>query len=168
MPGLVTHTIEPFFDAHSRILILGTMPSPASRREGFYYAHPQNRFWRVLSEVFGTPAPLTIEAKKAFLRARRIALWDVLSSCSIQGADDASIRNAKPNPIRLVLERAPIRSVYTTGKKAAALYQRLCYPDTGIRAYSLPSTSPANRARYTYEQLVDEYRALLSDSGDMQ
>lgn len=160
MTGRVLHTIEPFFDQNSRVLILGTMPSPVSRREGFYYAHPQNRFWRVLAAVYGARTPCGIEQKKAFLRERGIALWDVLASCYIEGASDASIKNAEPNPIRYVLERAPIAAIFTTGAKAAQLYRRLCYPDTGVKAHGLPSTSPANRA-WPFDRLVDEYRAIL-------
>ena len=38
----VIHPLAPVFDAHSRVLILGTMPSPKSRETGFYYGHPQN------------------------------------------------------------------------------------------------------------------------------
>ena len=70
----VEHTIAPYFNADSRILILGTMPSPKSRELGFYYAHPQNRFWRVLAEVLTEKTPLTIGEKKLKLRKNGIAL----------------------------------------------------------------------------------------------
>ena len=33
----ILHTIEPVFDGRSRVLVLGTMPSPRSREVGFYY-----------------------------------------------------------------------------------------------------------------------------------
>lgn len=161
MSGMVTHTIKPFYDKNSKILILGTMPSPASRKEGFYYAHPQNRFWRVLAEVFGVSVPLTVELKKSFLKQNNIALWDVLSACTIKGAKDTSIKNPRPNNINFVLEKALIKQIYTTGKKAAALYEKLCYPDTGIKAVSLPSTSPANCGRYSFDRLVEEYSVIL-------
>lgn len=160
MSGRVLHTIEPFFDKNSRILILGTMPSPVSRKEGFYYAHPQNRFWSVLAAVYGTETPYGTEQRKAFLRERGIALWDVLASCYIEGASDASIKNAEPNSIRYVLERAPIAAIFTTGTKAAQLYHWLCYPDTGVKAHALPSTSPANAA-WSFDRLVEEYKVIL-------
>ena len=51
----VTHTIEPVYDDRSRVLVLGTMPSPASRNVGFFYGHPQNRFWRVMERLFALP-----------------------------------------------------------------------------------------------------------------
>ncbi len=87
----VTHTIEPVFGGRSRVLVLGTMPSPASREVGFYYGHPQNRFWRVMERLFGLAdhALVDNDARTAFLLEHRIALWDVLAACSIEGASDA-------------------------------------------------------------------------------
>ena len=99
----VTHTFGPWFDEQSRVLILGTMPSPKSREDGFYYAHRQNRFWRVLPALYGLP-PLVgdIEGQKRFLTGHHIALWDVLESCDINGASDASIRNPVPNDMNVI------------------------------------------------------------------
>ncbi|NLL51119.1 MAG: DNA-deoxyinosine glycosylase [Peptococcaceae bacterium] len=158
---LVEHTIAPFFDANSRILILGTMPSPKSREAGFYYGHPQNRFWRVLAEVLAEKLPNTIEEKKLMLKTHRIALWDVLKTCEIRGADDNSIRNPIVNDIQSILSRSAIQGIYTTGKKATSLYNKYCYAKTGMEAVYLPSTSPANCARYSYEDLVKAYRTIL-------
>ena len=89
----IYHTLLPIYDANSRILILGTFPSPKSRAQGFYYGHPQNRFWHVLSTVLQEPLPSSIEEKRAMLLRRGIALWDVLASCKITGAADSSIRD---------------------------------------------------------------------------
>jgi len=89
----ITHTIPPVFDNRSRVLLLGSMPSPLSRQNGFYYGNPQNRFWQVLAAVLNVPLPGTNEAKIALLLSSRIALWDVLAGCDIAGASDASIRN---------------------------------------------------------------------------
>ena len=144
---LVTHTFGPWYDAQSRVLILGTMPSPKSREQGFYYAHPQNRFWRVLPTVFGEqPLVGDIPAQQAFLTRHHIALWDVLASCEIEGASDASIRNPVPNDMDLILRAAPIRAIFATGQKAGALYKKHCLPQCGVPARVLPSTSPANCA----------------------
>ena len=156
----VFHTLEPVFDPGSRILILGTMPSPASRAAGFYYGHPQNRFFRVLSDLFGEPLPADKEARKAFLLSHHIALWDVLASCEIDGADDSSIRGPVPNDLAPLLEKADIQAIFTTGRKAFALYSRYCLPVTGIEARLLPSTSPAN-ARISYDELLICYKAVL-------
>ncbi len=161
----VVHEFAPVFDASSRILMLGTMPSPKSRETGFYYGHPRNRFWKVLADVCGEETPVSREDKIAFALRNRIAVWDVLAGCEIRGADDSSIRNPVPNDMNRILQAADIRVIYTTGTKAAELYKRYCYPKTGIEAVRLPSTSPAN-CRMSYEELYQAYaqirRALTS------
>ena len=157
----VLHPLEPVADAGSRVLLLGTMPSPKSREAGFYYAHPQNRFWRVLAALWGEETPAGTQERLAFARRHHIALWDVLRACSIEGADDGSIRQPEVNDLRQVLERADIRAIFTTGAKAAALYKRHCLPVTGRPAIPLPSTSPAN-CRVTLDGLTEAYRAILA------
>ena len=155
----IIHPLEPVWDEHSRILILGTMPSPKSREAGFYYGHPRNRFWPVLAAVFGEEIPVGTAQRKAFCLRHGIALWDVLASCEITGADDASIREPVANPIEALLEKTPITRVFTTGKKAFDLYRKLCLAKTGVAAVSLPSTSPANCA-CSLEKLVEAYQVL--------
>lgn len=161
MPEFVQHTIGPVYDTSSKILILGTIPSPKSREYGFFYSHPQNRFWRVLAELLQTPVPSSNEEKRRLCMNHHIALWDVLQSCSIEGADDASIREPVANDIAGLLRETGIRKVFTTGTKAAALYKRLCFPSTQFPAVALPSTSPANCRHYSYPDLVDAYRVIL-------
>jgi len=139
--------------------VLGTMPSPASREKQFYYGHPRNRFWPVLAAVFGAPVPETRGERRRFALERGIALWDVLASCVIAGASDASIRRPIANDFPALFARAPVTRVYTTGAKAFALYQRLCAPATGIDAVPLPSTSPAN-CRLSFDALVAAYTCL--------
>ncbi len=158
---LVEHTIKPIYDENSRVLILGTMPSPKSREFGFYYSHPQNRFWRVLSELLQEKLPETNAEKTAFVLRNRIALWDVLQSCRIEGADDSTIKDPVPNDIAGLLAKTGIRIVFTTGTKAASLYERFCFGDTHIPAIALPSTSPANCRHYNFERLKQEYSILL-------
>lgn len=157
--GLVTHEFDAFFDKDSRVLILGTIPSPKSREQGFYYGHPQNRFWKVLADVLGEEFPQTVEERKRFLKRNRIALWDVLESCEIKGASDVSIRNARPNDMNRILQAADIRAIFVAGTKAAKLYKKLCLPTCGVEAIQLPSTSPANcgcsdeKLREAYSQI---------------
>lgn len=83
------HTIPPLFNADSELLILGSFPSAKSREVGFFYGHPQNRFWRVLAAVLGCAVPQTVADKRTFLLTHRIALWDVLAACDIRGSADA-------------------------------------------------------------------------------
>lgn len=156
----IIHSIEPVFDAESRVLILGTMPSPKSREVQFYYGHPQNRFWRVLAAVLEEEVPQSVPEKKAMLLRHRVALWDVLAECEITGASDSSIRNPVANDLSVILDHAPVQAVFTTGATAWKLYTRLQKPHTGIEAVRLPSTSPANCA-VKMEALTEAYKAIL-------
>ena len=165
--AVVTHSLPPVWDAHSRVLILGTMPSPASRAQGFYYGHPQNRFWRVLAAVLGEADPAADPAaRREFALRHGIALFDVLRRCEIAGAADASIRAGEPNDFSAILAGADIRAVFTTGKRAFALYERLCLPATGRPAVCLPSPSAAN-CRMSMDELIRAYapiRAVLEEA----
>lgn len=156
----VVHTLAPVFAPDARVLILGTMPSPKSRAAGFYYGHPQNRFWKVMAALFSVPVPQTNEEKTAFCHAHKIALWDVLSSCSIVGASDQSIRDPVANDLSVILRKAPIQAIFTTGKKAWQLYQTLCYPTLLREATALASPSAAN-AGVSLEKLTKDYEILL-------
>ena len=136
------------------------MPSPASRAIGFYYGHSQNRFWRVLAALWDEPVPATNKDRAALALRHRIALWDVLSSCDIAGASDASITNASPNDLSRVIDAAPIEAVFTTGAKAAQLYDRFCASAfSDLPHIVLPSTSAAN-ARMRLGDLVAAYDVL--------
>lgn len=156
----VVHNFAPIYDGDSRVLMLGTMPSPKSREAGFYYGHPRNRFWKVVSDVCGEKTPETKEDKISFALRNHIAVWDVLAGCQIRGADDSSIRNPVPNDLQEILTKADIRAVYATGTKAAQLYRRYCYPKTGLEIVTLPSTSPAN-CTVTYEALFQAYAVIV-------
>ncbi|NCA67962.1 MAG: DNA-deoxyinosine glycosylase [Clostridia bacterium] len=153
---IVVHNIPPVFDSNSETLILGSIPSPKSRKEGFFYAHPQNRLWRILAEVFEEEVPVTIEQKKTFLFKNRIAMWDVLASCDIEGSADNTIKNAVANDFSIIFNTANIRQVFTTGNTAAYYYKKL----TGNESVRLPSPSPLNCA-VSFEKLVSEYMVLL-------
>ncbi len=155
---MVFHEIDPVFDERSRVLILGTMPSPRSREQGFYYMHPQNRFWRVLGNVLDEDFSCDIEGKKSILLKRGIALWDVLKSCDITGASDSSIKNETPNDLQRIFDAADIRRVYTTGKTAEKLFKR--YFDR--ECFALYSPSAANCA-VSFERLCEDYRKILED-----
>ena len=156
------HTIPPIYDKDSRILILGSFPSVHSREVGFYYGHPQNRFWRILSALFEEELPEDNEARRAFLLRHHIALWDVIASCEITGSSDSSIKNAVPNDLRPLLNATQISHVYTNGGTAHRLYTRHLYPTLGIPATPLPSGSPANAA-WSLERLVEAWRVIRTD-----
>lgn len=155
------HCISPVWDEHSRILILGSFPSVKSRETAFFYGHPQNRFWRVLAEIFGEPLPLTVEEKKTFLLKNKIALWDVIASCEIAGSSDSSIRNVMPNDIAEMLRKSEITTVFFNGTTAAKLYDKYIFPSVKLKGIPLPSTSPAN-ATWSFERLCEAWRVIRS------
>ncbi len=156
----ITHPIKPIYDEYSRVLMLGTMPSPASREAGIPYAHPRNRFWPVLATLLDEPLPESVEGKRAMVLRHHIAIWDVIASCDIAGASDASIRNAVGNDFTPLLKTAPIKAIFTTGTKATQLYRKLCEPMVGRPCIGLPSTSPAHAAM-SFDQLLARYRVIL-------
>ena len=145
------HEINPVYNKDSKILILGSFPSEASRVEGFFYGHPQNRFWRVLSRVLKADTPQTREEKIRFLLDNKIALWDVISSCTVTGSADSSIKDVIPNDITPILNSADINAVYLNGKLANKLYEK--YIKCDLPHVCLPSTSPANAA-YSLDRLA--------------
>ena len=157
----VSHEFPAVFDRNSRVLLLGSIPSPKSREVGFYYGHPQNRFWKVLAQVLGETVPETIPQKKAMLKKHHVALWDVLESCTIVGASDTSIEDVVPNKIGELVKRSKVSRIFCTGATAHKLYQKYCAKDVGIDAERLPSTSPANCA-VSLEKLVEAYRVVSS------
>ena len=156
---MLIHPIRPVFDKDSRILILGSFPSAKSREEGFFYGHPQNRFWRVTAQVFGEKTPMSVDEKKSFLLRNHISLWDVIGSCEIDGSSDASIRNVTVNDLSVILETADIQAVFLNGKKAEQLYKKYLLPVVKRDAVCLPSTSPAN-ASWSLEKLVEAWKII--------
>lgn len=153
------HNIDPVWNENSRILILGSFPSVKSREEQFFYAHPQNRFWRVLAAVTNTPLAQSIDEKKSMLLSCRIALWDVICSCDITGSSDSSIKNVVPNDLSRILLNSSVEKIFTNGATADRLYKNYCEIITGITAIRLPSTSPANAA-YSLERLIGEWKII--------
>ena len=152
-----THTFSPVFNSESKILILGSFPSVKSREEGFYYGNAQNRFWKVISAVFNSEIPITIQEKKASLLKNKISLWDVIESCEIVGSSDSSIRGVIPNDISLLVSSTNITKIFANGKLAEKLYIKHILPLTQIPVTTLPSTSPANAA-FSFERLCDIWR----------
>ncbi len=157
---MVLHSICPVYNEQSKVLVLGSFPSVKSRESGFFYGHPQNRFWKVLSGVFKEDVPVTIEEKKHMLLLHQIAVWDVIHSCDIVGSSDSSIKNVEVNHIGMILEQAQIKRIVTNGKKASSLYRKYLKAETKIEDICLPSTSPANAA-WNLERLIEAWKDSL-------
>jgi hypoxanthine-DNA glycosylase len=154
------HNIPPVYNEHSKVLILGSFPSVKSREGQFFYHHPQNRFWKILTALTGDNFLTGIEEKKALLLKNQIAVWDVIESCTIQGSSDSSIRDVVPNDINRILTEAPIERIFTNGNKSFELYRKYLLPVTNRPAEKLPSSSPANAA-WSLERLIEAWRVIL-------
>ncbi|MDE5967107.1 MAG: DNA-deoxyinosine glycosylase [Lachnospiraceae bacterium] len=157
----VVHSFAPVYREDSEILILGSLPSVKSREQGFYYGHPQNRFWRLLAELLGCGIPKTIAEKKDMMLSHGIAVYDVVLECDIIGSSDSSIKNVVPVNLKKMLDGSRITRIYANGRLAGKLYSCYLEPQTGIPATVLPSTSPANAA-YNMERLKDAWRVIVS------
>jgi len=160
IPTTHRHPFQPVFDKYSHTLVLGSFPSVKSREIGFYYGHPQNRFWPLLSTLFEeTAVPLTTEERRRFVLHHGIALWDTIASCEITGSSDASIRNAVPNDIAGLIKQSSVTRVFCNGKRSYYLYMRFCVHQTGMNAILLPSTSAANAA-WSLPRLAQAWKVI--------
>lgn len=156
---MIVHPIPPLFNDESRTLILGSFPSVKSREAAFFYGHPQNRFWAVIAEIYGYKKPQTVEEKKKLVLENKLAMWDVIQSCEIEGSADSTISNVTANDLSIILENSRVDRIFVNGKTAEKYYKKYTYPKTGIKAICLPSTSPANAA-WSIEKLVDAWRII--------
>ena len=156
----MVHPFGPVYNEDSRILILGSLPSPVSREVGFYYGHPRNRFWQMLAEVYGESLQESVEAKTAFVLNHGLSLWDAIEECDIIGASDSSVRNAMPTDIPRILEQTRVERILCNGALAKKIYDKYQLERTGMPALQMPSTSPAN-ATWSLELLVKEWGKVL-------
>ena len=146
------HPFAPIIDEHSKILILGSFPSLKSFENNFYYAHPRNQFWPLLSKIFNLPVD-TLDEKRALLKRHHIALWDVVGSCERRNSADSNLKQCQPNDITGLLEKYPnIRVIMFTGKKAHDLFRRY-FPEIKIPQVVLPSPSPAYASKSLEDKL---------------
>ena len=158
-----THPFKPIFDTNSKILILGSFPSVVSRKLGFYYANPQNRFWRVLAQILNAPLPASTDEKIDFLLASRIAIYDAAISCEIKGSSDAKMTAVLPANLEPIFSGARIAQVFANGGKAYEICKKYLEDEilkaTKNVVIKLPSTSPAN-AKFSIDKLANEWSAI--------
>lgn len=158
-------SFKPSIDNNSKILILGSMPGVKSLEEQQYYAHPQNRFWKVVGAICGEPNLPEVDygTKLKTLLDNKIALWDTIKSCKRNGSLDSNIQNETPNDIRKLLKKYPnIQTICLNGNKSYSAFKKY-FPDLleKYSCYKMPSTSPAN-ARYSLDVLVKEWFDIIS------
>lgn len=152
----VKHTLSPIYNKNSEILILGSMPSKLSREKNFYYANKQNRFWKIMEELYNINFSSNND-KIEFLLKNNIALWDVFKEVDIKGSSDSSIKNAKINNLNIIFETANIKKIFCTGKKA---YDFLIKNgNIKLPIIYLPSPSSAN-ANYKLNDLIEIYAQI--------
>lgn len=145
------YSFKPIYDKNSKILILGSMASVESLKQGFYYMHPRNRFWSTMAKITGKSVPESIDGKRAFLLENGIALMDSIYSCEREGSLDSDIKNVVPNDIPAVLAATNIKAVFCNGKKSYAVAKK-AYPEIDFKC--LPSTSPANAGGWKEEAWI--------------
>ncbi|WP_103579473.1 DNA-deoxyinosine glycosylase [Campylobacter concisus] len=155
---------KPIFDKNSKILILGSFPSVVSRKSGFYYANPQNRFWRVLAGILNAPLPESTDEKINFLLAHHIAIYDAAISCEIKGSSNAKMTAVAPANLEPIFKTANITQVYANGGKAHEICEKYLKTQilnaTGKPPVKLPSTSSAN-ANFSLERLAQEWMVVV-------
>lgn len=152
----VTHNLNPIYDQNSKVLILGSMPSTISREYHFYYANKSNRFWKIIETLFSVKLEDN-QQKENFLIQNKIALWDVIKSCDIEGSSDSTIKNIVVNDIPMILNKSNIQCVFCTGKKAYELFKK--YFKIDIEVIYLPSPSSANAVK-SLEELIVDYKKI--------
>ena len=156
---MIIHPIKPLYNKNSKTLILGSFPSVKSREENFFYGHKQNRFWKVISSVFNTPLPTTIEVKRNLILSNNLALWDVIKSCEIVGSADSTITNVTPNDLTVILNNSNVTRIFVNGKTAYKYYVKYIEKSINIKATVLPSTSPANSSA-SLEKLIESWQVI--------
>ena len=159
-------SFKPSIDGNSKVLILGSMPGIKSLEEQQYYAHPQNRFWKVLGNIFNKPElyKYNYDLKLKTLLKNNIALWDTIKSCKREGSLDSDIQNEKPNDIRKLLKKYPnIKIICLNGNKSYSAFKKY-FPDLleKYTCYKMPSTSPAN-ARYKLDDLHSQWCGVIGE-----
>lgn len=148
---IISHGFEPVYNSESKVLILGSFPSVKSREVGFYYGHPQNRFWKLMAMILETEPPVTISEKKELLYSNKIALYDAVEEAQIKGSMDVNLNVVSTSDISKIIDNSSINKIFCNGTKS---YQVVT--SAGIEAVKLPSTSAAN-ARYRLDDLYNEW-----------
>ena len=154
-------SFPPVISKDSNILILGSVPGIKSLEMQEYYAHPQNKFWRILFELFNEDYTTDYAEKIDLLKKNKIAVWDVIDSCERKGSLDTEIKNENHHNILQLLNDFPsIKVIFCNGQKSFRTLEKILPDDPKIPVFVLPSTSPA----YTipYQQKLKDWSALKS------
>ena len=153
------HPFKPIIFKDSHTLFLGTFPSIASHKQNFYYAHPRNQFWKILSAISGYPINNT-DQKLWLLKECKFALWDTIQSCTQQSSLDSTLKHIIPNDIETLLKEYPsIQRVAFTSKLAQKIYTNY-FAHLRVKTLYLPSPSPAYAAM-SLDEKIEIYKTRL-------
>ncbi|WP_449397499.1 DNA-deoxyinosine glycosylase [Chryseobacterium wanjuense] len=154
-------SFPPIIDYNSKILILGSIPGVKSLEKQQYYGHPQNKFWKIIFELFNEEFTEDYIERIDILKKHHIALWDVIDSCERKGSLDSEIRNEEANQIAELLEKHPnIRAIFCNGGKSYKNLQKILGKDFKIPVFLMPSTSPLHTI--SFERKLDGWKTILN------
>lgn len=153
-------SFPPIIDSESKILILGSIPGVKSLEKQQYYAHPQNKFWRIIFELFNEEFTEDYRERVEILKKHHIGLWDVIDSCERKGSLDSEIRNEEANQIAALLEQHPnIRAIFCNGGKSYQNLQKMLGKNYQLPLFQLPSTSPLHTVSFEYK--LEAWKKIL-------
>ena len=153
-------SFPPFIDDQSKILILGSIPGVKSLEKQQYYAHPQNKFWKIIFELFNEESTEDYAERISVLKRNHIAIWDVIDSCERKGSLDSEIRNEEANQIAELLEEYPnIKAIFCNGGKSYKNLQKILGKNFRIPIFLLPSTSPLHTI--SFERKFEDWKKII-------
>ena len=153
-------SFPPFIEEKSKILILGSIPGAKSLEKQQYYAHPQNKFWKIIFELFDEKFTEDYVERIKILKKNHIAIWDVIDSCERKGSLDSEIKNEEANQIEELLESHPnIQAIFCNGGKSYKNLQKLLGKNFRVPIYLLPSTSPLHTI--SFERKLEDWKKIL-------
>lgn len=155
------HSFSPISDLLCTKLILGSIPGKISLATNQYYAHSRNYFWKFADSLLDVKLDLDYTQRCDELISNKIALWDVLKTCTRSSSLDSDIVESSiiANDFESFLTKHKnINAIYFNGAKAQKVYQKhvmptLCLDHANIPTKRLPSTSPANASIPVQEKL---------------
>ena len=154
-------SFPPIINNESKILILGSIPGVKSLEMQQYYAHPQNKFWKIICEIFNEDFTTDYSERIKILEKHHIALWDVIDTCERKGSLDSEIRNEEANKIEELLQNFPnIKAIFCNGQKSHKNLQKILGKKFRMPIIVLPSTSPANAGLSYFDKLKSWYIIL--------
>ncbi|MBV8325085.1 DNA-deoxyinosine glycosylase [Chryseobacterium sp.] len=157
-------SFPPLIDFRSEILILGSIPGVKSLEKQQYYAHPQNKFWRIIFELLQEEFTEDYTQRIKIIKKHHMALWDVIDSCERKGSLDSEIKNEEANQIEELLQKHPnIKAIFCNGGKSYKSLQKLLGKNYRIPVILLPSTSPLHTV--SFEKKLEEWKKILEFLG---